>query len=143
MTNNNLNNNSQDDLNSSQEVTLDFLLKFLQENMVTKEDLQNELKNFITKEDLQNELKNFATKDELKNFITKTDLKIEFGEFKKEIIDVLEKSIGHMKDDYVKMIRREDEKVDALVGTLQEKEVITRDDATLLGKLGPFPQPSI
>lgn len=97
--------------------TVDDLFKYLKENVVTHEDLINELKNFSTKDDL--------------------------FKVKKDLIDVIEKTAGHLKDDYVGLIRKEDEKVDALIGALQEGESLTQTDSSLLAKLGPFPQPII
>ena len=63
--------------------SLDELIAFLQEHMLTKEealgfatkdDLKSELTGFATKDDLQSELTRFATKDDLKAFATKDDL---------------------------------------------------------------------
>lgn len=69
-------------------------LGVITDNMVTKDDLKEELKSFatkedlksfVTKDDLKSELQNFATKDDLKqelqNFPTKDDLKQELEGF--------------------------------------------------------------
>lgn len=53
--------------NNNNETTLDDVMGFLKDHMVTKEESEN----FATKDDL----KNFATKDDLKNFATKDDLR--------------------------------------------------------------------
>lgn len=50
-------------------------LGVITDNMVTKQDLKEELKHFVTKDDLKEELKRFATKDELKDFATKKDVR--------------------------------------------------------------------
>ena len=46
--------------------------------VLTREDLRNELQNYATREDLRNELQNYATKDdlhsELRHYATKEDL---------------------------------------------------------------------
>lgn len=52
------------------------LRTFVEENMVTKDDIKNfvikdDIKDFATKDDI----KNFATKDDVKNFVTKDDVK--------------------------------------------------------------------
>lgn len=57
------------------------VLEFLQENMVTKADLKEELRGYPTKADLKEELKAFATKEDLKGYPTKADLREELKAF--------------------------------------------------------------
>ncbi len=75
---------------SKNDVTIDELMDFLQENMVTKEDA----KNFATKDDL----KGFATKDDLKNFATKDDL-LDLRREMQEGFDSIRAEIREVKDE--------------------------------------------
>ncbi len=62
------------------DTTINELMEFLQEHMLTR----TEAANFATKDDL----KNFATKDDLKNFATKDDLKALRQEMRDEFASI-------------------------------------------------------
>ena len=66
-------------------------LEEVKKNMVTKDDLKDELKDFATKDDLKDfatkdDLKDFATKGDLKDFATKQDVEVSMQKLKVEMI---------------------------------------------------------
>ncbi len=72
--------------------SLDELIVFLQEHMLTKEEslgfaTKDDLRRFATKDDLDNKLKGFATKDDLKSALlaTKDDLENQIFELRYEL----------------------------------------------------------
>jgi len=108
---------------NNNEVTTGEIMEFLQENMVMKKDLKQELKAFATKEDL-------------KGFATKTD----FRAMQQEILDGVDKKLVNLKGDLIVMMRGEDQKVVGLIDLLKNKAVITEIEAKQLLIMQPFPQ---
>lgn len=54
--------------------------------------------------------------------------------------DYLDEKLGDLKGDLVVMMRKEDDKVKALITLLQKKKVISEEDAKSLLTMQPFPQ---
>lgn len=97
-------------------VTTDEIMDYLKENMVTREEFQEELKKFATKEDL--------------------------GKFKLEIFDHVDDKLADLKGDLVLLARKEDRKLGSVVELLAEKQVFTASDAKGVFQMEPFPRPS-
>src|SRR3990167_8811540 len=110
-------------MSNQNEPTLSEVMGFLQENMVTKDDLKGGLKGF-------------ATKDDLKEFATKVDLR----KMQEEILDGVDRKLFNMKGDLIMVMRGEDQKVVSLIGLLQNKSVITSEEAKHILAMEPFPQ---
>lgn len=103
---------------NNNEATTGEIMEFLQENMVTKEDL----------------------KQDLKAFLTKNDLTVELRKMQQEILDGVDKKLVNLKGDLIVMMRGEDQKVVGLIGLLKNKAVITEIEAKQLLIMEPFPQ---
>jgi len=50
----------------------------------------------------------------------------------------LDDKLADLKGDMVALVRREDEKVDCLVGTMEKKKMLTASEARLVAAKGPF-----
>lgn len=101
------------------EITMNELMDFLQENMATKEDLAG-----------------FATKEDLANFATKHDLK----EMEHRILDTMDDKLTDLKGDLIVLMRKEDTKLVELIDVLRNKNVINKDEASRILGMQPFPQ---
>ena len=93
---------------------IDDLAEFLQEHMVTKEDLARELSQYPTKEDLAQELTRFATKEEMEQGFSEIRVRLDgHDEEFKEIrlsIDALHKKVQEDGDMFAKEILQLNEK---------------------------------
>jgi hypothetical protein len=101
---------------SDKDVTSNDVMNFLQEHMVTREELGVELKNM------------------------KSELRSEMQKNKLDMMDSMDDKLSSLKGDLVIMLRKEDKKVSALIDLLKSKEVITVIEADELLELRPFPQ---
>jgi len=100
------------------EITTNDIMGFLQEHMVTKQELKEELKDMVTKQELRQEL----------------------NKQKLDILDSMDEKISTLKGDMTVMMRGEDKKLVALIDLLKNKKVIDEQEAYALTSLHPFPQ---
>ncbi len=100
------------------QTTTNEIMEFLQEHMVTKQEL----------------------KDELKHMVTKQELKEELQKLRLDFLDSMDEKISTLKGDLTVMMRGEDKKLAALIGLLKNKQVIDEQEARALLSLHPFPQ---
>ncbi len=115
-------------------VTNNEIMDFLKENMVTRREFHEELGKCVTKEDA----KQFVTKEDL--LATKQELRGEIGKLRSNIIDHIDRKVADVKGDVVLLTRKEDTKVLAVVGKLEQKSVFTAEDAKEIQKMEPFPK---
>lgn len=106
------------------------LLRYLAQNSITKEDL----KNFATKDDL----KELATKDDLKELATKDDMKKEVKASEQRMMDYTDKRMTEAENKFIMPLRREDEKVDAVIESAQQRKLFNKAESGRLQSLGPF-----
>jgi hypothetical protein len=121
------------------ETTINEVMDFLQENVATKDDL----KGFATKDDL----KGFATKEDLRDFATKADLGLlkedltkSLNSLELKLLDAMDDKLGNLKGDLVVLMRKEDRKLTSLISLLMQKDLISKEEASELLALEPFPQ---
>ena len=105
---------------SSNEVSTNEIMEFLQEHMVTKEGLQIELD------------QRFGNLN--------TELNQRFNKQKLELLDAMDDKFSDLKGDLTILMRREDKKVSELISLLRDKKVIEPAEADHLLSLQPFPQ---
>jgi hypothetical protein len=94
--------------------------------------------NFTTKEStelLQHIAKNMVTREDVDQIVSGV-----VGKAKTEIMDYVDKKDREYKGDLNLKIRKEDYRVDAVISTLRDKNVIDDKKAIELKKLSPFPQ---
>lgn len=101
-------------MSNNNEVTTGEIMEFLQEHMVTKEELKEDLKGFATKEDLR--------------------------KMQEEILDGVDEKLFNLRGDLVMITRGEDRKIAGLIGLLQNKSIISKKEAQALLMMEPFPQ---
>lgn len=106
------------------------LLRYLAQNSITKEDL----KNFATKDDL----KELATKDDLKELATKDDMKKEVKASEQRMMDYTDKRMTEAENKFIMPLHREDEKVDAVIESAQQRKLFNKSESGRLQSLGPF-----
>ena len=104
-------------------VTTDEIMDFLKENMVTKKESEQ-----------------FATKEDLKRFVSKEELRTEIGKLRSDITDLFDRKLNDFRGDSVLLTRKEDAKLLAVVGKLEQKDVFTAEDAKEIQKMEPFPK---
>ncbi len=85
-------------------------------------------------------VQNCATKEDLKNFATKDDVKQMIGEAKHELMAYTDRRITEAENKFIMPLRREDEKVDEIVDSAEQRKLFERGAAARLKKLGPFPK---
>ena len=110
-----------------QDVSNNEILEFLQEHMVTHEELQQGL--LEVKADLHSEIQE-----------VKTELRSEIQKTKLDFIDKMDEKFSDLKGDLVVLMRKEDRKLAALVDVLRKKELLTENEASLVLALEPFPR---
>ena len=79
-----------------------------------------------------------VTHDEIQE--VRGELRSEIQKSKLDILDSMDEKMATLKGDLVIMMRKEDKKVSALIDLLEQKQVITQEEATGLLELRPFPQ---
>lgn len=117
----------------AQEKTITELYEFLQEHMVTKDELKEtkeELKE--TKEDLGGKI--IKVKEDLEEKIKNTELGLK---------DHIDDKLADLKGDLIILMRKEDYKLLYLVKLLKEKKVISDEEVKELISMEPFPKPSL
>jgi len=118
------------------EATTNEIMEFLQEHMVTKAEF-NQLEVKVDGLDLR--VGGLETR--VGGLEQKVDgLSQKINQTKLDLLDALDDKIGNLKGDLVILMRKEDKKVDHLIQLLQQKSVITEQDATTLLEIRPFPQ---
>ncbi len=101
--------------------TTDEIMDFLKEHMVTKKEAEK----FATKEDL---------------LLTKQELRGEIGRLRSDVIDHIDRKNNDVRGDSVLLTRKEDAKLLAVVGKLEQRNVFTTEDAKEIQKMEPFPK---
>ncbi|HAL50122.1 MAG: hypothetical protein UU40_C0008G0023 [Candidatus Uhrbacteria bacterium GW2011_GWD2_41_121] len=101
------------------ETTTDEIMEFMRDHMATKEDL-----------------KDFVRKSDLEVLATKQDL----GALEHRLRDAFDDKLADFKGDLVVLMRKEDTKLCELVEILQNKDVITKEEAGKILGMQPFPQ---
>ena len=91
-------------------------MEFLQDNMVTKEDLKNEISN------------------------AKIELRKEMHKIEHRIMDAMDDKLADLKGDLIILIRKMNKKLGSLVDTLKNKQIITRKKSGEILNMQPFPQ---
>ena len=94
------------------EVSTTEIMEFLQEHMMTRTEIEGRF-------------------DDVEKKINQTKL---------DLLDAMDDKLGDLKGDLVILMRKEDQKVDHLIKLLEEKSVITAQDAVSLLNIRPFPQ---
>ncbi len=98
------------------DITTNDIMEFLQEHMVTKEELHSELSS------LRNELRSEIRQSELK------------------ILDSVDEKLSNLKGDLTVMMRGEDRKLTFLIKKMLERKLLSKEDADEILSLHPFPQ---
>lgn len=93
---------------------LNDLTRFLQEHMVTKEELKNELSRFATKKDLR--------------------------QTEHRILDTVGSKLADFKGELVSIMRKFSKQLSDLIGILRSKEILTEKENDCLMSLAPFPR---
>lgn len=94
------------------ETSTNEIMEFLQEHMVTKDDLNN----------VQNEFKQ------------------DLAKLKSELVDAMDDKNADLKGDLVILMRKEDKKVVSLINLLHSKKLITEEEASEILSMDPFPK---
>ncbi len=119
--------------NEKDQVTTNEIMEFLQEHMMTRAEIDGK---FVAID------KRFVAIDERFVAIDERFVAIEkkLTQTKLEILDGVDDKLANLKGDLVILMRKEDKKVDHLIKLLQDKSVITKQDASALLDIRPFPQ---
>jgi hypothetical protein len=97
------------------DATTNEIMEFLQEHMVTREEF-NQLDGKVG------------------------GLEQKLNQTKLDILDSIDEKLGNLKGDLIILMRKEDKKVDHLIKLLQEKSILSEEDAVSLLEIRPFPQ---
>lgn len=104
------------------------------------ERLGNEIaeikKVMVTKDDL----KSYPTKEDLKSHPTTNDLKTEFRASEIRMMDYTDKRLAQMENRLLLPLRQEDEKVDEVIVSAEQRDLFDHVEARRLKNLGPFPK---
>ena len=109
------------------DVTTNDIMEFLQEHMVTKEELQSELSS--VKKELRDEMNSMH--NGLITEIRGTELKL---------LDAMDEKLTNLKGDLIVMMRGEDQKLTFLIKKMLERKLLSEQDANEILSLHPFPQ---
>ncbi len=113
------------------DATTNEIMEFLQEHMVTREEF-NLLDGKV--QTLDGKVQTLDGKvDNLERKLNQTKL---------DLLDAMDDKLANLKGDLVVLMRKEDKKVDHLIKLLQEKSVITEQDAVSMLDIRPFSQSS-
>lgn len=117
-------------------MTTNEIMEFLQEHMVTREEFSQ----LATKVDgLEIKVDGLETKvDGLEIKIDGLSQKINIT--KLDLLDAMDDKLANLKGDLIILLRKEDKKVDHLIKLLEEKSIISPQDALSLLDIRPFPQ---
>lgn len=80
-------------------------------------------------------VQNVPTRDEVKEMLHTT-----VNQAKQEMMDYTDKRIGLAEGKFIQSVRKEDEKIDAVIDAAEEYNAIPAESAKELKKLGPFPK---
>jgi len=74
------------------------------------------------------------------NMVTREDLKRSQNKLKQEILDTVDKNLTDLKGELVSLMRGIVKQLNTLVVVLQNKRVLSKEEAERLLSLNPFPQ---
>jgi hypothetical protein len=94
------------------------ILTYIAQNMVTKTELKTELANGLAS--------------------TESKLRKEIKASEQRVMDYTDKRVGQAEERIIGMVRKEDEKIDAVVDSAAERNVFEYAEADRLKKLGAF-----
>lgn len=97
------------------ESTIDDVMEFLQEHMVTQEEFR----------DLDHKV---------------DGLSVKINQTKLDLLDAMDEKMAGLKGDLVVLMRGEDKKLSVLVEVLAAKNVLSHDEARSILDMQPFPQ---
>jgi len=123
---------------SDYQVTTNEIMDFLQENMVTKKELEDKLGEAVG--GVRQEMKQMESsiKEEMKQM--ESGIRQDMMKVKLDLIDAMDDKNADLKGDLVILMRKEDTKVVNLIELLKHKQVLTSEEARGLLTMEPFPK---
>jgi uncharacterized protein (DUF1800 family) len=100
------------------------LLRFIATNMVTHEDLDTVL---------ENKFSSFRI-----DF--RTEIQQEIRQSEQRVMDYTDKRVTEAEGKIIGIVRKEDEKIDAVVQSAEERKLFDRKESNRLQELGAFPK---
>ena len=124
------------------EVSTNDLMEFLQEHMVTREELDFKFDEKLGGLEIKllGEINKSANtlRGEMKNL--GNELRGEINKAKLEVMDGMDDKLANLKGDLTVMMRGEDKKLVTLISLLNTKHVLSDAETSSLLSLQPFPQ---